>query len=37
MFCDVGVPLLAGIFLKINALTQLVMIVMFFVHETTAL
>jgi hypothetical protein len=37
MFCEVGVPLLAGIFLEINALTLLVMIVMFFVHEATAL
>jgi hypothetical protein len=37
MFCEVGVPLLAGIFLEINALTLMVMIVMFFVHEATAL
>jgi hypothetical protein len=37
MFAEVGVPLLAAMFLNINALIIAVMIVMFFVHEATAL
>lgn len=36
MFAEVGVPLLAGMFLDINALIIAVMIVAFFVHEATA-
>ena len=37
MFAEVGVPLLAAIFLEVNAGTILLMIVAFFVHEATAL
>jgi hypothetical protein len=37
MFAEVGAPLLAGMFLNINALVIAVMIVAFFVHEATAL
>ncbi|RZI60279.1 MAG: diguanylate cyclase [Pseudomonas sp.] len=37
MFGEVGLPLLAGIFLEINALVLLLMIVFFFIHEATAL
>ncbi|MBP0582775.1 diguanylate cyclase [Labrys sp. LIt4] len=37
MFAEVGIPLLAGIFLEINALIISVMIAAFFVHEATAL
>lgn len=37
MFAEIGVPLLACLFLEINALIFLVMIVAFFAHEATAL
>lgn len=37
MFGEVGLPLLAGIFLEINALVIFLMIVFFFIHEATAL
>jgi hypothetical protein len=37
MFAEVGVPLLAAMFLEVNALVIAVMIVTFFVHEATAL
>ena len=37
MFAEVGAPLLAGLFLEINALVIVTMIVAFFVHEATAL
>jgi len=37
MFVEVGIPLLAAIFLEINSLIILLMIVAFFVHEATAL
>src|SRR4051812_41093648 len=37
MFAEVGLPLLAAIFLEINAGIILLMIVAFFVHEPTAL
>lgn len=37
MFAEIGVPLLACLFLDINALVFLVMIVAFAVHEATAL
>jgi len=37
MFAEVGLPLLAAIFLEINAGIILLMIVAFFVHEATAL
>ena len=37
MFAEVGAPLLAGIFLEINAGVLAFMIVAFFVHEATAL
>lgn len=37
MFIEVGIPLLAAMFLDVNALIIALMIVMFFVHEATAL
>lgn len=37
MFAEVGAPLLAAIFLQVNAGTILLMIVAFFAHEATAL
>ncbi|MEN4981167.1 diguanylate cyclase [Erwinia billingiae] len=37
MFIEMGIPLLAALFLEINALVLIVMIVLFFVHEATAL
>ncbi|MBZ9984601.1 MULTISPECIES: diguanylate cyclase [unclassified Mesorhizobium] len=37
MFAEVGIPLLAAMFLDVNALIILVMIVTFFVHEATAM
>ena len=37
MFTEVGVPLLAALFLKINALVIAIMIVAFLAHEATAL
>jgi hypothetical protein len=37
MFLEVGAPLLAGIFLEINAGTMILMVAMFFLHEATAL
>lgn len=37
MFGEVGVPLLAGMFLQINALIFALMIVAFLIHEATAL
>lgn len=37
MFAEVGLPLLAGIFLKVNALVLGLMVVCFFLHEATAL
>lgn len=37
MFAEVGIPLLAAMFLEVNALVIAVMIVTFFVHEATAL
>jgi hypothetical protein len=36
-FVEVGVPMLAVLFLQVNALTIVVMIAAFFVHEATAL
>ncbi|TIW17333.1 MAG: diguanylate cyclase [Mesorhizobium sp.] len=37
MFAEVGIPLLAAMFLEVNALVVAVMIVTFFVHEATAM
>lgn len=37
MFAEVGIPLLAAMFLDMNALVIAVMIVAFFVHEATAI
>jgi hypothetical protein len=37
MFAEVGVPLLAAMFLEVNALIIAAMIVTFFIHEATAL
>ncbi|TPL46496.1 diguanylate cyclase [Mesorhizobium sp. B2-4-6] len=37
MFAEVGIPLLAAMFLEVNALVIAVMIVTFFLHEATAL
>ncbi|RWD73832.1 diguanylate cyclase [Mesorhizobium sp.] len=37
MFAEVGIPLLAAMFLEVNALVIAVMIVTFFVHEATAM
>ncbi|KIZ40676.1 MULTISPECIES: hypothetical protein [Rhodopseudomonas] len=37
IFAEVGIPLLAAMFLNINPLVIAVMILMFFVHEVTAL
>ncbi|RVD60155.1 diguanylate cyclase [Mesorhizobium sp. M2D.F.Ca.ET.185.01.1.1] len=37
MFAEVGIPLLAAMFLEVNALVIAVMIVAFFVHEATAM
>jgi hypothetical protein len=37
MFAEMGIPLLAALFLEINALIFLVMIVAFLAHEATAL
>jgi hypothetical protein len=37
MFVEVGIPLLVAMFLEINALIIALMIVMFFVHEATAM
>jgi hypothetical protein len=37
MFAEVGVPLLAAMFLEVNALIIAVMILAFFLHEATAL
>ncbi|MDF3153829.1 diguanylate cyclase [Mesorhizobium sp. XAP10] len=37
MFAEVGVPLLAAMFLEVNALVIAVMIVTFFIHEATAM
>ncbi|MBZ9706812.1 diguanylate cyclase [Mesorhizobium sp. ESP7-2] len=37
MFAEVGVPLLAAMFLDVNALVVAVMIVTFFIHEATAI
>ena len=37
MFAEIGLPLLAAMFLDINGLIIAFMIVMFFVHEATAL
>ncbi|WP_250889215.1 hypothetical protein [Mesorhizobium sp. dw_380] len=37
MFAEVGVPLLAAMFLDVNALIIAVMIVSFFIHEATAM
>lgn len=37
MFAEVGIPLLAAMFLDVNALVIAVMIVAFFVHEATAI
>jgi hypothetical protein len=36
-FLEMGIPILAAMFLEINALVILVMIVFFFFHEVTAL
>jgi hypothetical protein len=36
MFAEVGVPLLAAIFLEVNALIIATMIVTFLIHEATA-
>ena len=37
MFAEVGIPLLAAMFLEVNALVIAAMIVAFFVHEATAM
>lgn len=37
MFAEVGLPLLAGIFLEVNALVLGLIVVCFFLHEATAL
>jgi hypothetical protein len=37
MFVEVGIPLMAALFLQINALAIVVMIAMFLLHEATAL
>ncbi|MBZ9967262.1 diguanylate cyclase [Mesorhizobium sp. BR1-1-2] len=37
MFAEVGIPLLAAMFLDVNALIILIMIITFFVHEATAM
>jgi hypothetical protein len=37
MFGEIGIPLLAGIFLDINALVVATMLIAFFIHEATAL
>ena len=37
MFAEVGLPLLGGIFLEVNALVLGLMVVCFFLHEATAL
>src|SRR5436190_22137190 len=37
MFAEVGVPLLAAMFLDVNALIIAMMIVAFFIHEATAM
>jgi hypothetical protein len=37
MFAEVGGPLLAAIFLEVNALTIAAMIMTFFIHKATAL
>ncbi|TIR27777.1 MAG: diguanylate cyclase [Mesorhizobium sp.] len=37
MFAEVGIPMLAAMFLEVNALVIAVMIVTFFVHEATAM
>ncbi|WP_343628258.1 diguanylate cyclase [Roseateles sp.] len=37
MFAEVGVPVLAGLFLEINALVLAVMLIAFLAHEATAL
>jgi hypothetical protein len=37
MFVEVGIPLLAAMFLDVNALVIAIMIVAFFVHEATAM
>ena len=37
MFAEVGVPLLAAMFLEINALIIAIMIIAFLVHEATAM
>ncbi|TPM22175.1 diguanylate cyclase [Mesorhizobium sp. B2-3-6] len=37
MFAEVGIPLLAAMFVDVNALIILIMIVTFFVHEATAM
>ncbi|TPI10968.1 diguanylate cyclase [Mesorhizobium sp. B4-1-3] len=37
MFVEVGIPLLAAMFLEVNALVIAVMIVAFFAHEATAM
>ncbi|MBZ9883446.1 diguanylate cyclase [Mesorhizobium sp. CA10] len=37
MFAEVGIPLLAAMFLEVNALVIAVMIVTFFIHEATAI
>lgn len=37
MFVEVGIPLLAAMFLDVNALVIAIMIVAFFIHEATAM
>ncbi|TPL87395.1 diguanylate cyclase [Mesorhizobium sp. B2-3-12] len=37
MFAEVGIPLLAAMFLDVNALVIAIMIVTFFIHEATAM
>ncbi|WP_027144352.1 hypothetical protein [Mesorhizobium sp. WSM3626] len=37
MFIEVGIPLLAAMFLDVNALVIAIMIVTFFIHEATAM
>lgn len=37
MFAEVGLPLMAALFLEINALVIAFMVVMFFIHQATAL
>lgn len=37
MFAEVGIPLLAAMFLEVNALVISVMMIVFLIHEATAI